>query len=213
MRSAARRQGATLRRRSRRRCARRTAAPARARAAAGGRTGRARDATVARASPGPHPSRTGRRFCIRKPNSASSPARFGRPPRVGVVGCPGAERAASASRTGTSPSMVATRPSLAIHRRGGIASAAEMPVVSATAVCAARTSVVRGRDRWSRSGGRCPAGRSPGRRCDHAGDLTRDVEVHRTLRLQHAHQFARSRSRRETGTGTHLGNVAHCASR
>ena len=47
---------------------------------------------------------------------------------------------------------------------------------------------------------------------DHAGDLARDIEVHRPLRLQHAHQLREVEATRERKARSHLGNVAHWAS-
>ena len=47
---------------------------------------------------------------------------------------------------------------------------------------------------------------------DHARDLARDVEVHRALRLQHAHQLREVEATGEWEPRSHLGNVAHCAS-
>ena len=88
-----------------------------------------------------------------------------------------------------------------------------MPVVSATAVCAARTSPsYDGRriaiDRRFDTG---LTGFGIGRR-DHARDLARDIEVHRALRLQHAHQLREVEATGEWEPRSHLGNVAHCAS-
>ena len=97
---------------------------------------------------------------------------------------------ASAVSTGTSPSSVAwAQPDRSTHTLG-TPSVPAMPVVSATVSCAARTTsskVLRVAASIAGSVARL-AGLGIGGR-DRGRDLLRDLEVDRSLRLQHAHEL------------------------
>ena len=116
---------------------------------------------------------------------------------------------ANAVSTGTSPSIVAPdQPSRSTHSLA-TPSVPGMPVVSATVTCAARTTLVERRVRRRvdcRFGRRLAGLRIRGR--DRSGDLPRDVEVDRTLRLQHAHELVEVEAERIREPGPDR-NVTH----